>query len=350
MKMTQETIGKNIRKARREKDMTQDTLAERLAVTESAVSQWEVGKTVPDLMLIPALCAVLGVTSDWLLGVNEEKRREEIAEISSRASDLASRGHESEAAGLLEDALKRYPNDEELIDGLLFIENNKDRAIELGEWMLKNSTDESNRRDAIQCLVYAYREKGDLARAKELAYSMPPIHQTSDFLLNAVLDGEEWARHIRDLRSSLLDWLAFYIGIGGGEDAEYAAKKVISLFELLYDDGDYGFAHGRLYDSWIILAKAAAGRKEIGETVKDLTEAAKHALAFDAYVDAPEYTHTSVLFCGTHKPNVGLNFKENIAQGLLNAMSDPVFDFLRAMPEFEAIRAKIEPSAGEWKV
>ncbi len=30
--MTQETIGKNIRKARRDLDMTQDTLAERLAV------------------------------------------------------------------------------------------------------------------------------------------------------------------------------------------------------------------------------------------------------------------------------------------------------------------------------
>lgn len=41
--MNQETIGKNIRKARRGRDMTQDALAERLSVTESAVSQWESG-------------------------------------------------------------------------------------------------------------------------------------------------------------------------------------------------------------------------------------------------------------------------------------------------------------------
>jgi transcriptional regulator with XRE-family HTH domain len=110
--MNQETIGKNIRRARRDRDMTQDALAERLAVTESAVSQWEVGKTFPDLMLIPALCTVLGVTSDWLLGVGEEKRREEIAEITRRAGALSSRGHDDEAARLLEDALRQYPNDE----------------------------------------------------------------------------------------------------------------------------------------------------------------------------------------------------------------------------------------------
>ena len=36
-------IGKNIRDARRQKDMTQAVLAERMNVTESAVSQWESG-------------------------------------------------------------------------------------------------------------------------------------------------------------------------------------------------------------------------------------------------------------------------------------------------------------------
>lgn len=345
--MNQEIIGKNIRKARRDRDMTQDALAERLAVTESAVSQWEVGKTVPDLMLIPALCSALGVTSDWLLGVGEEKRREEIAEITRRAGALSSRGHDDEAARLLEEALRQYPNNEELMDGLLFIENDCDRVIELGEWMLKNSTDESNRRDAIQCLVFAYRDKGDTARAKELAYSLPDLYQTRNVLLNTLLEGEEREKHIRDLRSTLLDMLAF--DIGTVEDEEYAAKKVIALYELMYEDGDYAFAHIRLYDRWIILAKAAAKRKEAEETLEALSEAEKHALAFDDYVEAPSYTHTSPLFRGTHKPNVGMNYKDNTAQGLLDTMRDPVFDFIRDNPAFEAIRTRTEPLAGEWK-
>ena len=346
--MNQETIGKNIRKARRDCDMTQDALAERLAVTESAVSQWEVGKTVPDLMLIPALCSVLGVTSDWLLGVGEEKRREEIAEITRRAGALSSRGHDDEAARLLEEALKQYPNDEELINGLLFIVNDCDRVIELGEWMLKNSTDESKRHDAIQCLVFAYRDKGDTARAKELAYTLPDLYQTRNVLLNTLLEGEEREKHIRDLRSTLLDMLAF--DIGTVEDAEYAARKVIALYELMYEDGDYAFAHIRLFDRWIVLVKAAAERKEAEETLKALSEAEKHAIAFDNYIDSSSYTHTSPLFRGTHKPNVGLNYKDNTARGLLNTMKDPVFDFIRDNPAFEAIRTRVEPLVGEWKV
>ncbi len=346
--MNQETIGKNIRKARRGRDMTQDALAERLSVTESAVSQWESGKTVPDLLLIPPLCAILGVTSDWLLGVDAEERKREIGKITSRASALASRGHEDEAAALLEEGLKQYPNEEELIDGLLFVEKDKDRMIELGEWMLQNSTNESNRQDAIQCMVYAYRNKGNLARAKELAQSMPPLSQTSDFLLNAVLEGEERERHIRVLRSELLDDLA--IDIGTVEDQEYAAKKVIALYALLYEDEDYGFAHIRLHERWIVLAKAAAERQEREETLEALREAEKHALAFDAYVDAPEYTHTSVLFRGKHKPNVSMNYPENTAQGMLNDMSWHVFEFVRDTPEFAAIRERLEPAAGEWKI
>ena len=41
--MNPETIGKNIRDARRQKEMTQAVLAERMNVTESVISQWESG-------------------------------------------------------------------------------------------------------------------------------------------------------------------------------------------------------------------------------------------------------------------------------------------------------------------
>ena len=142
--------------------------------------------------------------------------------------------------------------------------------------------------------------------------------------------------------------LAFDIGMV--EDGEYAAKKVIALYELMYEDGDYAFAHIRLFDRWIVLAKAAASREEEAETLKALSEAEKHATAFDLYVETPAYTHTSTLFRGTHKPNVGLNFKHNIAYGLLNTMKDPLFDFVRETPAFEAIRTRVEPLAGEWNV
>ena len=62
-----ETIGKRIAALRREKSMKQDELAEKLGVTPQAVSKWENDQTCPDISLLPALAAILGVSVDELL-------------------------------------------------------------------------------------------------------------------------------------------------------------------------------------------------------------------------------------------------------------------------------------------
>jgi transcriptional regulator with XRE-family HTH domain len=71
-------IGTVIKKTRREKDMTQEQLAEYLNVSVSAVSQWESEKTLPDISLVSVLCNLLGITSDKLLGIDIEKKKEEM--------------------------------------------------------------------------------------------------------------------------------------------------------------------------------------------------------------------------------------------------------------------------------
>ena len=48
--MEKEKIGKYIRKKRIEKGMTQQQLAEKIQVTEKAVSRWETGRGVPDFV------------------------------------------------------------------------------------------------------------------------------------------------------------------------------------------------------------------------------------------------------------------------------------------------------------
>lgn len=71
------TIGENIRRFRKENDVTQECLAERLGVTYQSVSRWENGTTYPDLELIPAIAEMLGVTVDELFGIpqiEKEKR------------------------------------------------------------------------------------------------------------------------------------------------------------------------------------------------------------------------------------------------------------------------------------
>ena len=53
--MEKEKIGKYIRKKRIEKGMTQQQLAEKIQVTEKAVSRWETGRGVPDISLLEPL-------------------------------------------------------------------------------------------------------------------------------------------------------------------------------------------------------------------------------------------------------------------------------------------------------
>lgn len=51
--------------------LTQTQLAERLGVTKSAVNAWETGTNSPSLTYIIKLAQIYGVSTDYLLGVNE---------------------------------------------------------------------------------------------------------------------------------------------------------------------------------------------------------------------------------------------------------------------------------------
>ena len=65
--MDAKKIGAFIAAARRARGLTQQQLAEKLGITNRAVSKWETGQGLPDIVLLPDLAAALGVTVDALL-------------------------------------------------------------------------------------------------------------------------------------------------------------------------------------------------------------------------------------------------------------------------------------------
>ena len=69
------TFGAYILQRRRELGMTQKELAEKLYVTESAVSKWERGLSYPDITILQNLCAILQVTEHELLTGSEDTSR-----------------------------------------------------------------------------------------------------------------------------------------------------------------------------------------------------------------------------------------------------------------------------------
>ena len=60
-------IGRFIAERRKALGLTQRQLAEQLSVSDKAVSKWETGRGLPDVLLMPPLCAALGITVNDLL-------------------------------------------------------------------------------------------------------------------------------------------------------------------------------------------------------------------------------------------------------------------------------------------
>lgn len=72
--MEKKSIGSFIAALRKAKGLTQRELAEKLNVSDKAVSRWEREESLPDLSLIPAIAEIFGVTADELL--RGERRKE----------------------------------------------------------------------------------------------------------------------------------------------------------------------------------------------------------------------------------------------------------------------------------
>ena len=74
--MNQEKIGKFIAKLRKEKNMTQQELSNKIGVTDRAVSKWENGRGLPDISLIQPLCVELDISINELLSGERLKKEE----------------------------------------------------------------------------------------------------------------------------------------------------------------------------------------------------------------------------------------------------------------------------------
>ena len=65
-----DTIGKNIARLRKENKMTQEELASRIGVSAQALSKWENGNNMPDIMMLPTLAEIFGVKIDDLFSAD----------------------------------------------------------------------------------------------------------------------------------------------------------------------------------------------------------------------------------------------------------------------------------------
>ena len=90
--MKKETFGNMVAALRKEKGMTQLELAEKMGVTDKAVSKWERDLSFPDVSSIPKLAEILGVTVDELMQVKAESKEEPLKKKIDEIVDVAFKG------------------------------------------------------------------------------------------------------------------------------------------------------------------------------------------------------------------------------------------------------------------
>ena len=360
------SFGKTIKDLRRKQDLTQERLAEILSISPQAISRWETDMAMPDISLIAPLCNLFNISADELLGIDLARRKEAVRAICEQADQYARRGYLAEAREILEDGLQKYPDNCQIISELMYVSSwQKDatgdckylhEAIQWGEKLLAQSTDEQQRHCAIQVLCFSYRDTGRLDEAVKMAQSMPYMAVSQEMLLSRLYTGtaayhakQTAAYNLLQFLSNRLDGMQTKLDSGEmaytEDECAILREKRIALLHLLFENGDFGFFHTNLCDTHTEQAFYYASKGEGAKVLEHLGLAAEHAIKF---ITAEDEECTSLLLRGQEPDCWSTTDPDNDASRLLLKMDDAVFDCLRENEAFIKIKERLCEYAGKW--
>lgn len=215
-------FNEKLRKLRKQKDMTQEQLAEYLCVSPQAVSRWETGATCPDISTLPQIAELFGITIDELLGVSEKEKQREINAAIADAEEKADRG-EAEAAIIdLREILNKYPNNERLLCCLMYVlyvacedeelcREYDAEIVSIAYRIQGHSTDDDSRNEARRILFRHYCDTNRKAEALQIADSMAPIETCLERNVYWALEGNDRLNHLKERIAEDLKYLLWDI-------------------------------------------------------------------------------------------------------------------------------------------
>lgn len=365
-------IGLIIKKLRKEKDITQEQLAEYLGISSRAVSQWECGKTMPDISQLPILANLFEVTTDYLLGVDINEKDKKVNDIVETAEKQWSKGLDAKGADILREGLKAYPNNPKIMLDLMsclwrvrnYPENKEKRdtltqeTIDLGEKILEISTDTEIRNSATQLLCYTYPDANQINKAVELANKMPNRYVTCEQLLKHIYKGDRRFDLIRDdlcaLISDLCHDMLYNCAPLDDGSRPYSAKerviihkKYIDIMNIIFEDGNLGFFREMFALANLNTAIHCMLVDDCTQAISYLKTATKQAIIYDTEYN-PDDEYTCILLKGMKFGGVLRNTNENVCKRILEEIHDSAFDKVRNTDKFISIINELEKYAGNY--
>jgi Predicted transcriptional regulators len=363
-------IGSVIKKLRRERDITQEQLAEYLGITSCAISQWECDKTAPDISQLPILANFFNISADELLGIDITKKKEKIDAVIAEYNRLSNSGKEKEKFDFISKAHREYPGDYKILDKyiqmLCYDPNHNGNGLiaheeeitSLCDMILDKCPVDSLRFTALSTLGGLYREKGNIEKALEYANRFPTFYLTSgEEIENCYETGTvKWWASIRNNIYDLTGFLSVKIR-NCALDAPLPPdgriklfKKAVDLIKLVYDDGDYGFSHYNLCELYIWIANRYIEMKDYDNAAQYLNLGLENGKLYDEL--QPVTKHTSFLvrdhLFETSKVYSGFEGNE-IKRELSYINQNDFYNEVREQPWFKSILDKYKPFAKDVK-
>lgn len=313
-------IGENIKRFRKERNITQEELSEILGVSFQSVSRWENGTCYPDLELLPTIAEFFRITVDSLLGVNEVIEQKNVKKYLDEFQKAISVGNIDKCIEIARQGVAEYPNNYKLLNALMYalfastdedgnIPNWKENMLKydaeitaLGERIVKYCPDQNIRLEAMSRLAFNHCEMGRKKTGRAIYEQLPPQDFCKESQMWWGLEDDERLPFVRDkIRKGYfaLDsgiYLLSRYRLLPDDELVRVLEKELELADLMYDGNvpmaSWGGANARCFYAGL-LAKTGNTDKAFIE----LEKAVNHAIAFD---NRPEVVETSSVLFGAN--------------------------------------------------
>ena len=355
-------IGENLKKQRKLRELTQEQLADILGVTFQSVSKWERNEGYPDIETLPTIANYFGITVDELMGMDRIRDTTETYKILEAARENASNGLIEENIAMLEEAVKRFPNDYFLLSEyahyLTFVNWDREgeafkrnclKAIDIEERILSECTDTELRNDVQARLCYDYQHAGQHEKAVEAAKKLPFMWNSREVVGESILEGDELIELQQQNIISLTELIYFMLfGMSREESSLFTSEqkikikqKIIAIYEIIFEEGDFNFYSHNLSYAYRQIAAIAMleGNRELA--LESIEKSAEYAIANDELPDEKPYISMLVNRLAYRKKDTLTNSRTSFCKELLKHMEMNRYDAIRNEPRFKAVEKSL---------
>lgn len=359
-------FGENLKNLRKQKNLTQERLAEFLGVSFQTVSKWERGDTYPDITMLPEIASFFKVSVDEILGVNRAKDEEEIIKELEAYDNLTDKKIKTETINRLKE---KFPNDFRILIRYLGClvhfsvdETSVDSEIKaIYNNIQENCTDDRIRIKAKRAIIEHYRNLYEInkdrlymEKCQEIINEMPDMRDSREMFSFYPEDSAEKDENIMNtleeqflllntVYSHYFHYNGFFYNRNFSDEWVLSAfQKELDFLNFVYDDGNYGKMWRTVMYNYGHLGVRYAKLGEKEKAIESFRKMCSLAIEFDS-MDTVTTMH-SVMFEGKKfdKNRLGSTYvaKSQMKHLLLNKY--PLPDEFRASDDFKELIEMVE--------